>query len=120
MGGGHAGTARCEPERRASRLNPSRLLVSISPGGNEPLVAPRRSHGPIGSQFVTRTSDMQSGVYEFLPQDRVIYGRPAADAVVETTERLARQRILIVASKTLQQRTDVVGRVAGALGPHCV
>jgi len=63
---------------------------------------------------------MQSGVYEFLPQDRVIYGRPAADAVVETTERLTRQRILIVASKTLQQRTDVVSRVAAALGPRCV
>ena len=26
---------------------------------------------------------MQSGVYEFLAQDRVIYGRPAADAVAE-------------------------------------
>src|ERR1700751_782494 len=98
MGGGHGGTARCEPERRASRLNPSRLLVSISPAGNEPLVAPRRSHGPIGAQFVTRASDMESDVYKFLPQDRVIYGRPAADVVVETTVRLARKRILIVAS----------------------
>jgi hypothetical protein len=51
---------------------------------------------------------MLSGTYEFLPQDRVIFGRPAAEAVVETADRMAKKRLLIVASKTLSQKTDVV------------
>ncbi len=63
---------------------------------------------------------MQSGVYEFLAQDRVIYGRPAADAVVETAGRLGKNRLLIVASKTLSRRTDVVPRIREALGDRCI
>ncbi|HYG85409.1 MAG TPA: iron-containing alcohol dehydrogenase [Azospirillum sp.] len=63
---------------------------------------------------------MQSGVYEFLAQDRVIYGRPAADVVVETADKLGKSRLLIVASKTLSRRTDVVPRIREALGGRCI
>ncbi len=63
---------------------------------------------------------MQSGAYEFLAQDRVIYGRPAADAVVETAGKLGKNRLLIVASKTLSRRTDVVPRIREALGDRCI
>jgi len=63
---------------------------------------------------------MQSGVYEFLAQDRVIYGRPAADAVVETADKLGKNRLLIVASKTLSRRTDVVPGIRDALGDRCI
>ena len=63
---------------------------------------------------------MLSGSYEFLPQDRVIFGRPAADAVAETADRLAKRRLLIVASKTLSRKTDVVPKIQAMLGERCV
>ena len=62
----------------------------------------------------------QSGVYEFLAQDRVIFGRPAHEAVVETADKLGKKRLLIVASKTLSRRTDVVSRITTALGERSV
>jgi alcohol dehydrogenase class IV len=63
---------------------------------------------------------MLSGTYEFLPQDRVIFGRPAAEAVAETADRLAKTRLLIVASKTLSRKTDVVRQIQAKLGSRCV
>ena len=63
---------------------------------------------------------MLSGTYEFLPQDRVIFGRPAAEAVVETADRMTTRRLLIVASKTLRRKTDVVSKVQAALAERCV
>src|SRR5580700_10406781 len=63
---------------------------------------------------------MLSGSYEFLPQDRVIFGRPAAEAVIETADRMAKRRLLIVASKTLSRKTDVVPNIQKALGDRCV
>jgi alcohol dehydrogenase class IV len=63
---------------------------------------------------------VQSGVYEFLAQDRVIFGRPAHEAVTETADKLNRRRLLIVASKTLSRRTDVVSRIKEALGARCI
>jgi alcohol dehydrogenase class IV len=62
---------------------------------------------------------MLSGSYEFLAQDRVIFGRPAAEAVLETADRMGKQRLLIVASKTLSRKTDVVGNIRDALGGRC-
>ncbi|CAO3433589.1 iron-containing alcohol dehydrogenase [Azospirillum doebereinerae] len=63
---------------------------------------------------------MQSGVYEFLAQDRVIYGRPAAESVAETAVRLGKNRLLIVASKTLSRSTGVVSAIRDALGARCI
>jgi alcohol dehydrogenase class IV len=63
---------------------------------------------------------MLSGSYEFLPQDRVIFGRPAAEAVVETADRMAKRRLLVVASKTLSRKTDVVSKIQAALAERCV
>jgi alcohol dehydrogenase class IV len=63
---------------------------------------------------------MLSGVYEFLPQDRVIFGRPAAEAVAETADRMAKTRLLVVASKTLSRKTDVVAKIQSALAERCV
>lgn len=62
---------------------------------------------------------MLSGTYEFLPQDRVIFGRPAAEAVIETADRMSKRRLLIVASKTLSRQTDVVPTIKNALGDRC-
>ncbi|TWA85288.1 alcohol dehydrogenase class IV [Azospirillum brasilense] len=62
---------------------------------------------------------MQSGVYEFLAQDRVIYGRPAAEAVAETVAKLGSKRPLIVASRSLSRGTGVVAAIRAALGDAC-
>ncbi|MES2787308.1 MAG: iron-containing alcohol dehydrogenase [Pseudomonadota bacterium] len=61
-----------------------------------------------------------SGIYEFLAQDRVIFGRPAHEAVLETADKLGKQRLMIVASKTLSRKTDVISTVTDALGKRCV
>jgi alcohol dehydrogenase class IV len=63
---------------------------------------------------------MLSGVYEFLPQDRVIFGRPASEAVAGTADRMTKRRLLIVASKSLNRKTDVVSKIRSALGERCV
>jgi maleylacetate reductase len=69
---------------------------------------------------VGREESMLSGTYEFLPQDRVIFGRPASEAVVETADRMAKRRLLIVASKTLSRKTNVVSKIQVALAERCV
>ncbi|MDB5890070.1 MAG: alcohol dehydrogenase [Polaromonas sp.] len=61
-----------------------------------------------------------SGIYEFLAQDRVIFGRPAHEAVLETADKLGKQRLMIVASKTLSRKTDVISTVTDTLGRRCV
>ena len=63
---------------------------------------------------------MLSGTYEFLPQDRVIFGRPAAEVVVETADRMGKRRLLIVASKTLSRNTDVVQEIRSSIAERCV
>ncbi len=63
---------------------------------------------------------MLSGTYEFLPQDRVIFGRPAPETIVETADRMAKRRLLIVASKTLNRKTDIVPNIQKALAARCV
>jgi maleylacetate reductase len=50
--------------------------------------------------------------------DRVVFGRPAADAVVDAADRLGAKRVFILASATLNRKTDVVRRIADALGPR--
>ena len=61
-----------------------------------------------------------AGSYEYLAQERVIYGRPAAEAVVEEAERLEAGRVFIVASRSLSRNTDVVDRISAALGARTV
>ena len=52
-----------------------------------------------------------SGQYEFLAQDRVVFGVPAAQAVVEQAERLGAQRVFIVSSKTLSRETEEINHL---------
>jgi alcohol dehydrogenase class IV len=63
---------------------------------------------------------MQSGSHEFLAQDRVIWGRPAAQAAVEEADRRGAKRVFVVTSKTLNRRTDAVARIVSALGARHV
>ncbi len=61
---------------------------------------------------------MHSGMHEFLAQDRVIWGKPAAQAVIEEAERRGARRVFIVTSKTLNRKTDAVANIRAALGPR--
>lgn len=59
---------------------------------------------------------MISGKYDFIQQERVIYGRPAADAVADVADELGREKLFIVASKTLNRKTDVIEAMRKRLG----
>ena len=63
---------------------------------------------------------MNPGMHEFLAQDRVVWGKPAAQAVLEEADRRAAQRIFIVTGKTLNRKTEVVANLRAALGARCV
>jgi alcohol dehydrogenase class IV len=59
---------------------------------------------------------MQSGLYAYLPQERVVFGRPAAEAVAEECERLGAKRAFIIASHTLSTKTPLIGAIKEKLG----
>src|SRR4051812_22430081 len=63
---------------------------------------------------------MQSGAYEFLAQDRVVFGRRAAEEVAETARSLDRSRILIAASDALTKPDGVVEEIREVLGAACI
>jgi len=57
-----------------------------------------------------------AGSYAYLPLERVVFGRPAAEVAVEEAARIGAARVFIVASKTLAAKTPVVRTIAEALG----
>jgi maleylacetate reductase len=61
-----------------------------------------------------------AGSYAYLPLERVVFGRPAAEAAREEMARLGAGRVFIVASKSLARNTPVVHEIAQALGSHYV
>ncbi len=63
---------------------------------------------------------MNPGLHEFLAQDRVIWGKPAAIAVQEEADRRGAKRLFIVTGRTLNRQTDVVSKIRTALGARCV
>jgi maleylacetate reductase len=48
--------------------------------------------------------------------DSVIYGKPAAEALREEAERLNARRVFLIASRTLNTKTDEVEKIKKALG----
>jgi maleylacetate reductase len=63
-------------------------------------------------------SAVRSGEIVFTGMDRVVFGRPAAEAVLQMAERLGARRVFLLTSGTLNRQTDVVRRIAAALGPR--
>jgi alcohol dehydrogenase class IV len=63
---------------------------------------------------------MRAGVYAYLPQERVVFGQPAAQAVAAECERLGARRVFVVASRSLATKTPVVSAIEDALGARCV
>jgi maleylacetate reductase len=62
----------------------------------------------------------KAGGYAYLPLERVVFGRSAAEAAVEEMARVGANRVFIVASKSLARKTPVVSAIAAALGSHYV
>jgi len=60
----------------------------------------------------------KAGSYAYLPLERVVFGRPAAEAALEETVRIGATRVFMVASKSLARNTPVVRAIADALGPR--
>jgi maleylacetate reductase len=62
---------------------------------------------------------MQSGVYRYPDMDRVIYGKPFADALGAEVDRLEARAVYVLASGSLARDTDLVDRIRGTLGNRC-
>jgi maleylacetate reductase len=52
--------------------------------------------------------------------DEVVFGRPAADAVVAQMDRLGANRAFLMVSGTLNRNTGEIEKIRKALGPRCV
>jgi len=62
---------------------------------------------------------MQAGEIVFTGMERVIFGRPAAEAVVAAADRLGARRVFLLVGGTLNRETDEVARLRSALGERC-
>ena len=62
----------------------------------------------------------EPGIYKFLAQERVVFGEPVAGAVAAEADLRGAERVMIVASKTLNRQTDVIDGIRAALGARHV
>jgi maleylacetate reductase len=56
----------------------------------------------------------------FGAMDEVIFGTPAAEAIVGQVDRLGVSRVFLMVSGTLNRTTDEIEKIRAALGPRCV
>jgi maleylacetate reductase len=63
---------------------------------------------------------VHNGRVAFGAMDEVVFGRPAADAVVAQMDRLGTARAFLMVSGTLNRQTDEIEKIHKALGPRCV
>ncbi|MEM8690074.1 MAG: iron-containing alcohol dehydrogenase, partial [Pseudomonadota bacterium] len=61
----------------------------------------------------------QTGHIVFSEMEDVIYGKPAAEAVAQTAERVGAQRVFLMVSGTVRRSTDEIAKVEAALGARC-
>ena len=57
-----------------------------------------------------------AGEMAFAATERVVFGRPAADAIAEEAVRRGARRVFILASRHLETATDEIARIRAALG----
>jgi maleylacetate reductase len=63
---------------------------------------------------------MHKGRVVFGAMDEVVFGRPAAEAILEQTDRLRASRAFLMVSGTLNRQTDEIHKIRHALGPRYV
>jgi maleylacetate reductase len=56
----------------------------------------------------------------FGAMDEVVFGRPAAEVIVEQLDRLRANSAFLMVSGTLNRNTDEIEKIRTALGPRCV
>ena len=59
---------------------------------------------------------MRSGTMVFTAMNRVIFGRPAAEAIVAEADRLGAKRVFVLTGRTLNTKTDEIDKIRTALG----
>ena len=59
---------------------------------------------------------MRSGMFVFTAIERIVFGRPAAQALCAEAERLQANRVFLIVSGTMNRTTDEVAKVRAALG----
>ncbi|MEQ1889799.1 MAG: iron-containing alcohol dehydrogenase, partial [Alphaproteobacteria bacterium] len=62
----------------------------------------------------------KSGRVIFSKMDEVLFGKPAAQAVVDEVRRLGATRVFLMVSGTLNRQTDEIEKLQKALGNQCV
>ena len=60
------------------------------------------------------------GSYEYFPLERVVFGRPFADAVRDELDRIGAARVIAVSSRNLSRGTGTVSLLRAALGDRLV
>jgi maleylacetate reductase len=63
---------------------------------------------------------VHKGRVVFGAMDEVVFGRPAAEAIVEQIDRLQANRAFLMVSGTLNRETDVIEKIRAAMGSRCV
>jgi maleylacetate reductase len=63
---------------------------------------------------------LQPLTVEFRAMERVVSGRPLAEALPAEVERQGAQRVFLLVSRTLNHETDVIAQAREALGRRCV
>jgi len=59
---------------------------------------------------------MRQGSFSIPPMERVFFGRPFVEVVMEEVERLGAQRVFLLVSNTLNNKTDEIRKMQDALG----
>ena len=62
---------------------------------------------------------MRQGRVVFGAMDEVVFGDPAADAILAQSERLGAQRVFLMVSGSLNRQTDEIEKISRALGSRC-
>lgn len=63
---------------------------------------------------------MRTGRVVFSAMDEVVFGRPAAEAIVAQVDRLGAKRVFLMVSGTLNRETGEIARIRAELGSRCV
>lgn len=58
----------------------------------------------------------KSGIHNFPAMDRVVFGKPAAEALKDEATRLDAKRVFLIVSRTLNTKTDEIEKIRTALG----
>ena len=62
---------------------------------------------------------LPSGRALFGQMDEVVFGKPAAEAIVAQVDRLGKTRVFLMVSNSLNRKTDEIDKIRRALGRRC-